>query len=691
MRSAFVELSIPAPHGPSRSCTQACSRLTRIFPHFSKRTIKKSFNSGFFCAVLLIGTSGFVTATHATTYYVANSGNDGNRGTSSSAPWKTIHKVNQILPSLHPGDAVLFRSGDIFRDDYIRCVNMGQLPRGEKTQPCFGAPGAPITISSYGSTSSKPVLDGADPLSLNWTRLAGATYQAKLAAPLPSKLFLDSPGSMSNQLLPVPNSTGEYSRSRSYSMYDAVTSNNAFYVRGPNMQPALAPLNDSSAWVKLSNDNPGNRSQTFPVQNSGLQNVQSMPGSWYASGHTLYVHLLDGSDPNQHTFEGTYRPYGVLLEGASHIVVRGLKIEHVLQSGVLSVPFLTRGDSANAGEYIEVEGNEIFNYGSITSDSLPLREHRNNLQGAVVLRAGGEYNPHLIRGAHIHQNRIGTMDCYFGVRGQIFQAGIITSGIDGGGPANSIVVEDNYVATINAEGIIFSTVGLYFDQNGEHLRNHGGRVTGNELTNNQGNLFFTATAGGIEDHNTIHHSFGEGVQTGGYSTSTSAEPQVHSFDLIYHIGKSASGVLFNGFDCNGGLANGYWLNNTVYDTNSAAITLEIGCDSAHVHNNIFDQNTRRFPEYDVINPSYLMYYSTESAHKHTDFSDNLWVPGPNPTPFHGSADSFTCDTFFASWPDIDSQCQRGPVFRNPEDGDFSLASTVKASLKKRTIGALGNH
>ncbi|HZP00406.1 MAG TPA: hypothetical protein VFD30_08935, partial [Terriglobia bacterium] len=46
----------------------------------------------------------------ATTYYVDSAaGNDANSGQSSSAPWKTLAKVNSV--ALNPGDSVLFKRG----------------------------------------------------------------------------------------------------------------------------------------------------------------------------------------------------------------------------------------------------------------------------------------------------------------------------------------------------------------------------------------------------------------------------------------------------------------------------------------------------------------------------------------------------------------------------------------------------
>ena len=55
------------------------------------------------------------TAAHAKkTFYVANDGDDANNGTTAATPWKTIGKVNSILPLLGPSDSVHLRRGDVF-------------------------------------------------------------------------------------------------------------------------------------------------------------------------------------------------------------------------------------------------------------------------------------------------------------------------------------------------------------------------------------------------------------------------------------------------------------------------------------------------------------------------------------------------------------------------------------------------
>ena len=55
------------------------------------------------------------TSSFGVVYYVSPNGSDTNTGTSSTAPWKTITRVNQAMYSLLPGDQVLFQRGGKFR------------------------------------------------------------------------------------------------------------------------------------------------------------------------------------------------------------------------------------------------------------------------------------------------------------------------------------------------------------------------------------------------------------------------------------------------------------------------------------------------------------------------------------------------------------------------------------------------
>jgi hypothetical protein len=87
----------------------------------------------------------FATPAFAANYYVDSSGADTNSGTSASAPWRTITKVNSA--PLQAGDVVQFAGGSVFT---------GSL------QPRSGAAGAPITYTSYGSGQAT-LAGGVDP------------------------------------------------------------------------------------------------------------------------------------------------------------------------------------------------------------------------------------------------------------------------------------------------------------------------------------------------------------------------------------------------------------------------------------------------------------------------------------------------------------------------------------------------
>jgi hypothetical protein len=76
-------------------------------------------------------------ATLPTTYYLSPSGSDRNTGTSSTAPWQTITKLNSV--TLLTGDKVLFQGGQTFS---------GKVTLIDEDH---GTAAEPITFSSYGT------------------------------------------------------------------------------------------------------------------------------------------------------------------------------------------------------------------------------------------------------------------------------------------------------------------------------------------------------------------------------------------------------------------------------------------------------------------------------------------------------------------------------------------------------------
>lgn len=69
-----------------------------------------------------------------TTYYVSNSGDDENDGTSSDKPWKTLNALTTNEYKIKEGDAILFNRGDIFRGTFktLSGVSYGAYGKGDK-------------------------------------------------------------------------------------------------------------------------------------------------------------------------------------------------------------------------------------------------------------------------------------------------------------------------------------------------------------------------------------------------------------------------------------------------------------------------------------------------------------------------------------------------------------------------------
>jgi hypothetical protein len=95
------------------------------------------------------------------TYFVSPTGSDANPGTSSSAPWQTINRVNQA--TFQAGDQVLFQGGATFS---------GSLTFNK---PDAGTPASPIVIGSYGTSPATINAGNGAGISINNTH--GFTIQ----------------------------------------------------------------------------------------------------------------------------------------------------------------------------------------------------------------------------------------------------------------------------------------------------------------------------------------------------------------------------------------------------------------------------------------------------------------------------------------------------------------------------------
>ncbi len=191
-------------------------------------------------------------------------------------------------------------------------------------------------------------------------------------------------------------------------------------------------------------------------------------------------------------------------------------------------------------------------------------------EGAIYVVAasdvsGGVSTVTALRGWVVADNAVGWIDS--GMTTNYQRSGIYLSGTAGA------AVRNNYVATVEALGISVTT-----DKEPACTEPV---ISGNLLTENQGNIRLSGCAKGVIDSNIIRSSDGYGIQTGGNSVA----PMV-THNLIHDLTKS----LYNGVDCNGGAPGGTLAYNSISAVWAAEATLEMGCDHWTVHDNYFNSS-----------------------------------------------------------------------------------------------------
>jgi hypothetical protein len=104
-----------------------------------------------------------------TVHYVSNDGDDNNDGLTPQTAWETISKVNS--ESFSPGDAVLFRRGDIWRE-MLMISSSGNQEN-------------PITFSYYGN-GEQPAIYGSAAVT-TWTHVSGSVWRGNEQVEDPSR------------------------------------------------------------------------------------------------------------------------------------------------------------------------------------------------------------------------------------------------------------------------------------------------------------------------------------------------------------------------------------------------------------------------------------------------------------------------------------------------------------------------
>ncbi|WP_310587739.1 PA14 domain-containing protein [Fibrella rubiginis] len=311
--------------------------------HLCHRKISP-FVFAMFAALLLVSS----VATQAqTTYYVANSGNDGNGGRSADNPFQSLNKVNSL--TLQPGDQVLFRRGDTFRGTLLIRQS--------------GNAGQPIVIDAFGS-GKKPVLAGSVSVS-NWTNIGNNTWQANIdlgsrttgvykngsALPLGRYPNLDAPN---RGYLTVQGHNGKVRLDSKDELGGIDWTGGEAVVRPVQWILDRATITKQNGKSLTLNNNSGYDIADgfgFFIQNHPA--TLDQPGEWYYNPNNKTLRIYDGSNPNGQTITATTNNEAVNLNNVSNITLRNLEITQALSTNLL----------INNGSNITVSGVEVTNAG----------------------------------------------------------------------------------------------------------------------------------------------------------------------------------------------------------------------------------------------------------------------------------------------------------------------------------------
>ena len=372
----------------------------------------------------------------ATNYYLSNTGNDSNTGTSVADPWYSILHLNNA--TLLPGDSVLFLSGNIFRGQ----INI--TTGGNETIPLY--------IGTYGGTSPA-IISGAETVT-NWTAFSGNIFQAPLFS-LPAQLFI-------NQIRMViarfPNS--------GYLIHQAGIGDSGF-VDTALTQPAHywddAGIRMRSTDRLYEYNMVGGFSGdsilfAFPAQAAlekgygyFLDNMITeldTAQEWYydAVSQVLYCYPPDGNDPNSLLIEASVYDYGVKLENsAGYCTFENLLFEKQSRSAIFSSHLLLNLIVKNCRLLSQGErGIDLMNGGTgciISSNTL------HHISGAAI-------GASQLSATMITHNTISGIGLYPGYGINTLQQGMGIS-IDA---ANEVIIAENSIdstgnSSINVNGL----------------------------------------------------------------------------------------------------------------------------------------------------------------------------------------------------------------------------------------------
>lgn len=294
------------------------------------------------CLIILV----LNAPTWATTYYVANAGNNSCNGTapvigsSGACAWKTIAKVN--ASTFSAGDSILFNRGDTWRE--------------QLTVSSSGSSGSPITFGAYGS-GALPIISGANVIT-GWIIYPEAqnTYYTALAT---------QPTVVSYNGTVLTKNSGGYRNLSSGQWY---YSNGSLYINlGGN--PSSGPVEASQRTSSIN----------FNSNSYIILNGLSLTG---ASTYSAQISTSGGNNTIQNcTIYNAYEGIWITSKGGSDSILNNT-IHDLNDYGVMI-------HTPSAAGYL-VQGNTMYNIGT------PQIGDNTDMQGIYIEAAGGTLEHNII-------------------------------------------------------------------------------------------------------------------------------------------------------------------------------------------------------------------------------------------------------------------------------------------------------
>lgn len=280
------------------------------------------FNYSFKVVTLILFFCAFLSnSSFAINYYFSTLTGDDSR-TSSQAqnqvtPWKSIAKLNSFFESLKPGDAVYFKSGEIFNGSIVVKKS--------------GTATLPIIIGAYGD-GDKPIINGLVTLS-DWIDIGNGIYQTSCTS-----------CKIDNSLLLINGEVQQLGRfpNNDYLYYESTVGNTAIIDNQlsttVNWTGAEVVIR-KNRWIidraKITSQ-VGNRinyavgTTDLPIKNFGyffqndLKTLDAF-GEWYMDPITKKMHTFFGKDqPNNYTIKSTEQNTLLSITSFSNIIIQDL-------------------------------------------------------------------------------------------------------------------------------------------------------------------------------------------------------------------------------------------------------------------------------------------------------------------------------------------------------------------------------